>query len=42
MLGKIESRRRRGGQRRRLVGGIADQKDMNFSKFQELVRDKEA
>ena len=42
MLGKIESGRRRGEQRRRLVGGIADQKDMNFSKFQELVRDKEA
>ena len=42
MLGKIESRRRRGCQRMRCLDGITDALDMNFSKLQEVVRDREA
>ena len=37
MLGKIEGRRRRGQQRMRLLDGITDAMDMNFSRLWELV-----
>ena len=42
MLGKIEGRRRRGPQRMRWLGGITDSTDMSLSKFQEIVKDREA
>ena len=42
MLGKIESRRRRGRQRMRWLDGITDPIDMNLSKLQEMVKDREA
>ena len=42
LLGKIESRRRRGQQRMRWLDGITDSVDMNLSKPQEIVKDREA
>ena len=42
MLGKIEGRRRRGRQRMIWLDGIIDSMDMNLSKLQRLVKDREA
>ena len=42
MLGKIEGRRRRGLQRMRWLYGLINPMDMNLSKLQEIVKDREA
>ena len=41
-MGKIEGRRRREGQRIRWLDGITDSVNMNLSKLQEIVKDREA
>ena len=41
-LGKVEGRRRRGQQRMRWLDGITDSMDMNLSKPQEIVEDKDS
>ena len=40
MLGKIESKRRRGKQRVRWLDSITDSMDMNLSKLQEIAKDR--
>ena len=42
MLVEIESRRIREQQRIKLLAGISDSMDMNLSKLQELIKDREA
>jgi len=41
MLGKIEGKRRRGRQRMGWLDSITDSMDMNLSKLQEIVKDRE-
>ena len=42
MLGKIEGRRRRGQERMRWLDSITNSTQMNLSKLQEIVKDREA
>ena len=42
MLGKTESKRRRGQQWMRWLDSITSSKDMSCSKLQEIVKDREA
>ena len=42
MLGKTESKRKRGQQRMRLLDSITDSVDMNLNKLQKIVKDREA
>ena len=41
MMGKTEGRRRRGQERMRWLNGIVDSMDMNLSKLQKMVKDRE-
>ena len=42
MLGKVEGKRRRGWQRIKWLDSITKPMDMNLSKLQEIVKDREA
>ena len=42
ILGKIESKRRRGSQTMRWPDGITDAMDMSLGELQQMVRDREA
>ena len=42
MLGRIEGRKTRGGQRMRWLEGITDSMDTSLSKVQEMVKGREA
>ena len=42
MLRKIEGKRRMGQKRMRWLGSITDSMNMNLSKLQEIVKDREA
>ena len=42
MLGKIEGRGKRGRQRMRWLDDITDSMDLNLSKLQKIVKDREA
>ena len=42
MLGQIEGKRRKGVKEDEMVDSITDSMDMNLSKLQEIVEDKES
>ena len=42
MLGQIEGRRKRGQQKMRQLDSITNSMDMNLSKLQKIVKDREA